>query len=82
MRALSLFSGIGGLDLAAIRAGIEVVAMCEIEPYAQRVLRKRFPDIPIIDDVRKINKKLLIEMGVIDSEGNGRTIDIISGGFP
>ena len=38
MKALSLFTGIGGLDLAAERCGIEPVAFCEIEPYAQNKL--------------------------------------------
>ena len=37
MRALSLFSGIAGLDRAAHAAGIETVAFCEIEPFACRI---------------------------------------------
>ena len=41
MTALSLFSGIGGLDLAAHAAGIETVAFCEIEPFAVQVLERR-----------------------------------------
>jgi DNA (cytosine-5)-methyltransferase 1 len=49
---IDLFSGIGGFALAARWAGIETVAFCEIEPFAQRVLRKNFPGIPIIEDVR------------------------------
>ena len=49
---VDLFSGIGGFALAARWAGIETVAFCEIEPYAQRVLRKNFPGVPIIEDVR------------------------------
>ena len=49
---IDLFSGIGGFALAARWAGIETVAFCEIEPYAQRVLRKNFPGVPIIEDVR------------------------------
>ena len=38
MKCLSLFSGIGGLDLAAEMAGIEVSAFCEIEPFPVEVL--------------------------------------------
>ena len=49
---VDLFSGIGGFALAARWAGVETVAFCEIEPYAQRVLRKNFPGVPIIEDVR------------------------------
>jgi len=49
---IDLFSGIGGFALASRWAGVETVAFCEIEPYAQRVLRKNFPGVPIIEDVR------------------------------
>lgn len=40
MNALSLFSGIGGLDIAAERAGFKTVAFCERDKYCQSVLKK------------------------------------------
>lgn len=71
MKALSLFSGIGGLDLAAEMAGIETAAFCEIEPFPVEVLKKRFLDVPIFSDVRKLKR----------GDING-SIEIIHGGFP
>lgn len=41
MKALSLFSGIGGIDLAAEWVGIKTAAFCEREPFCQRVLNKK-----------------------------------------
>ncbi len=79
MKMLSLFSGIGGIDLAAQWAGIETVAFCEIDQFCQKVLQKHWPEVPIFDDVRTINKQQLIEKEVI---GDGRAIDIICGGYP
>ena len=75
MRALSLFTGIGGLDLAAHAAGIETAEMCEIDPFATEVLKRRFPDVPIYADIRLLSRRRL--------KGDGITgISVIHGGFP
>ncbi|OBA07855.1 hypothetical protein A9P44_00440 [Paenibacillus polymyxa] len=79
MRKLSLFSGIGGIDLAAEWAQMETVAFCEREPFPQAVLRKHWPDVPIYDDVCTLTADRLREDGIL---GDNRTIDIISGGYP
>lgn len=51
----SLFSGIGGLDLGLERAGMKVIWNCEIDPYASRVLKKHWPDILNIGNVKDVN---------------------------
>jgi DNA (cytosine-5)-methyltransferase 1 len=50
MRALSLFSGAGGLDLGLHDAGIETTAFCEVEAKCHPVLEARFGR-PIHSDV-------------------------------
>lgn len=79
MRKLSLFSGIGGIDLAAHWAGMETVAFCEREPFPQKVIRKHWPGVPIYDDVKNLNREVLEHDGII---GPGRSIDIVSAGYP
>jgi DNA (cytosine-5)-methyltransferase 1 len=54
---LSLFSGIGGDDLASEWAGIETVCFVEIDKYCQKVLRKHWLDIPIIEKVQDVTKE-------------------------
>jgi DNA (cytosine-5)-methyltransferase 1 len=39
---LDLFSGISGFALAARWCGVETVGFCEIEPYAQELIKARF----------------------------------------
>ena len=54
---LSLFSGIGGIDLAAEWAGFETVCFVEIDKYCQKVLKKHWPDVPIVEDIRDVTKE-------------------------
>jgi len=77
MRMLSLFSGIGGIDLAAQWAGIETVAFCEIDPFCQKVLKKHWPEVAIFDDVTKLSASSLQHAGI-----QTESIDIVTGGFP
>jgi DNA (cytosine-5)-methyltransferase 1 len=72
---LSLFSGYGGIDIATHLVGIKTVAFCEREPACQDVLRKRWPGVPIINDIRNVTREGLTKLGI-------GAIDIISGGFP
>lgn len=73
---LSLFSGIGGLDLAAEWAGFESVGQCEWADYPTKVLEKHWPDVPRWRDIRTLNGESFYE------RTNRRTVDVISGGFP
>ena len=53
---LDLFSGIGGFALACEWAGIETIGFVEIDKYCQKVLRKHWPDVPIVEDIRDVEK--------------------------
>ena len=51
----SLFDGIGGFPLAAIRSGITPVWASEIEAFPIEVTKLRFPDMVHVGDITKLN---------------------------
>jgi DNA (cytosine-5)-methyltransferase 1 len=69
MRHGSLFSGIGGFDLAAEWMGWENVFQVEWDPYCQKVLAKNFPNVKRYGDIKEF-------------KGEAGAVDILTGGFP
>lgn len=70
MTHLDLFSGIGGFALAARWAGFETIQFVEYEPYAQKVLAKNFPGVPIAGDIFEFDATKFLGVG------------LVTGGFP
>jgi DNA (cytosine-5)-methyltransferase 1 len=54
--AVGLFAGVGGIELGLARAGHHATLLCENEPGAIEVLRERFPEVPIHEDVCTLAK--------------------------
>lgn len=73
---LSLFSGIGGLDLAAEMAGFVTVGQCEWADYPTKILERHWPNVPRWRDIRTLTGDSFYERTGL------RTVDVISGGFP
>jgi len=71
MTHASLFSGIGGFDLAARNCGITNVFQVEIDEFCQKVLTKNFPETIKYKDIYEFDGK----------EYRGQ-VDIVSGGSP
>lgn len=71
MKHASLFTGIGGFDLAAEWMGWENVFHCENNPFCQQVLKKRFPKSIPYGDIKTTD--FSIWRGLIG---------ILTGGFP
>lgn len=72
MRHLELFSGIGGFALAASWVWgkeHEIHSFVEIDPFCQKVLKKHWPNVPIVSDIKEYRH-------------DGTTIDLLTGGFP
>ena len=66
----SLFDGIGGFPLAAVRKGITAVWASEIEAFPIAVTKLRFPNMTHVGDITKLHGAEL------------PPVDIICGGSP
>jgi DNA (cytosine-5)-methyltransferase 1 len=67
----SLFSGIGGFDLAAEWAGWDNIFHCEWNKFGQQVLKYHFPNSITYENIK-----------TTDFTIHKKSIDVLSGGFP
>ena len=92
MKAISLFSGVGGFDIGFERAGIETILQVEKDEHCLSVLEKHWPDVERMTDVRGVGlgRAKHHEQGEQDdaetSQPNATSragdVDLIYGGFP
>lgn len=71
MRHASLFSGIGGPEIAAAMMGWDNVFHCEINPFGRQILNYWFPNSDSYEDITKT-----------DFKRYRGSIDVLTGGFP
>lgn len=73
MNVVSLFSGVGGFDLALERVGFTVTTQVEIDPFCQRVLALRWPG------TQRVGR---VEAYAREPRRHDRPVDLLVGGFP
>ena len=66
----SLFSGIGGFDLAAAWAGWTNVFNCEIDPFCRHILKYHFPESEQYGDIKTTDFTIWRDR-----------VDVLTGGF-
>jgi DNA (cytosine-5)-methyltransferase 1 len=74
VNVLSLFAGIGGLELGLERAGMTTVGQVELDEFCRSVLRRHWPHVPQHDDVRTA-----VEWWRSEPRP---AVDVVAGGFP
>lgn len=77
----SLFSGMGGIDLACDRAGMSCAWQCEKDPQCRNVLAKHWPDVPKFDDVVKL-RAMMERKNAKRVASQPVRPELIVGGFP
>lgn len=76
LQVASLFTGVGGIDLAFERAGAPTRLMCEYDKSARSVLARHYPGVPIHHDVRELTHHDLTAAGLRPDT------TIVTAGFP
>lgn len=74
MKAIDLFSGIGGFALGFERAGIETACFCEVSEVCRHLLAHHWPEVTQYDDVNTLTAERLV--------ADGTAADVLCGGFP
>ena len=70
MNVLDLFSGIGGFSVGLEATGkFKTIGFCEKDKFCQKVLRKHWNDVPIYEDIKKLDARKI-------------KTDVVVGGFP
>ena len=70
LNVLDLFSGIGGFSVALEATGkFKTIGFCEQDKFCQKVLRKHWSDVPIYEDIKKLDARKI-------------KADVLVGGFP
>jgi DNA (cytosine-5)-methyltransferase 1 len=75
---ISLFTGIGGIDLGLEWAGMKCLGQVENHPVCRVFLERHFPEIPKWKDVRNFSRRLWRNYHASDAPN----VDLIAGGFP
>jgi len=79
MKLISLFSGIGGFELAAEWMGWTPIVSCEINPFGRQLLEHYWPNAYHHDDIYTLsNETITAKLGHGWNDGN----TILTGGFP
>jgi DNA (cytosine-5)-methyltransferase 1 len=76
----SLFSGIGGIDLAFERAGYQIIGQVENDEFCTKVLFKHWPYVPKWRDIRDVQGTEVEARLRLHYETSA--IDVMAGGFP
>ena len=70
LNVLDLFSGIGGFSVGLEATGkFKTIGFCEQDKFCQKILRKHWNDVPIYEDIKKLDARKI-------------KADVVVGGFP
>lgn len=70
LRAGSLFSGVGGVDLGFERSGMSIAWQCEYDESCRAILARHWPGVPRHPDIRALDPDVLAP------------VDVLAGGDP